>query len=151
MAFETLAPGENQNGNALVLDNSVMMRWLFDDGSPADRRYAASVFQYIQASQCSVLVPYVWVYEAAFVVNYYVQQGDIEQEEGSSHLESLHDLSSVIADWHSPAVLFEFSHQHGLSAYDAAYLILARSQGIPIATLDKKMRRVAAKVDVKAF
>ena len=67
------------------------------------------------------------------------------------HLDSLLDLSSVIADKQSPAALFAFSHEHGLSAYDSAYLILARSLGVPVATLDKKMRKVAARVGVKTF
>ena len=151
MAFDTLAPDEIQGDSALVADNSVMMRWLFDDGSASDRRYAAKVLRHIQDSQCLVLVPYVWVYESAFVVNFYVGQGNLDWEQGASHLHSLHDLSRVIVDKQPPTVLFEFSYTHGVSAYDAAYLVLAREHDLSIASLGKKMRKVANKTGVGVF
>jgi predicted nucleic acid-binding protein len=144
--FEVLPSGSVHNNNTLVLDNSVAMRWLFDDGSPSDRRYAASVLDHIQETNAGVIVPYVWVYESAFVVNFYVGQGDLEWRHGTNHLNSLYDLCTVAIDKVPPAGLFEFSHVHGISSYDAAYLLLAQSQDLPIATLDKKMRRVAKKL-----
>lgn len=51
-------------GYALVLDNSAMMRWLFDDGSTADRRYAVKVLDRLGERQGTVFAPYVWVYRA---------------------------------------------------------------------------------------
>ena len=134
-----------------MLDNSVMMRWLFDDGSTADRRYAAKVLDRLGERQGTVFAPYVWVYEAAYVVNFYVERGDMEKSAGLRHLESLHDLTSVISERQSPAKLLEFSRAHGLSAYDSAYLLLARSLNLPIATLDRKMRRTASKLGIETF
>ena len=40
-----------------VLDNSVVMRWLFGDGSPTDRIYADHVLQVFQLEGNIALVP----------------------------------------------------------------------------------------------
>lgn len=151
MGFESQRSIAESKEFALVVDNSVMMRWLFDDGSAADRRYAMVVLDRIRERQGAVFVPYLWVYEAAHVVNFYVEQGDMQKLDGVRHLESLHDLASVVSEYQSPSSLFEFSHAHSLSAYDSAYLLLARSLGLPIATLDRKMRRVAAQAAIGVF
>jgi predicted nucleic acid-binding protein len=148
VAFESIQPGELVSKKALVVDNRVMMRWLFDDGSASDRRYALKVLDHIKKNNPKVIVPYIWIYESSFVVNYYVGKGSLDGAEAASHLESLFDVCTVTGDPETPATLFEFSKTHGISTYDAAYLILARAQGSPLATLDKKMRRVARKLDI---
>lgn len=133
---------------ALVVDNSVMMRWLFDDGSPADRRYAASILEIIRAQNLQVIVPNIWVYESSFVVSYYFNQQVLLAADARRHLEYLFDVCTVIADGMTPAALFEFSQLHRISTYDAAYVMLAQNQVSALATLDKKMRRVARKLDI---
>ena len=71
--------------------------------------------------------------------------------QATRHLNALNDLCTVAIDREPPANLFDFSHTHGVSAYDAAYLIMALSQGSQITTLDKKMRQVARKLDIKGL
>ncbi|QGM99975.1 type II toxin-antitoxin system VapC family toxin [Methylocystis parvus] len=39
--------------------------------------------------------------------------------------------------------VLRLARKHGLTAYDAAYLALAQSDGLPLATLDKKMLAAA--------
>lgn len=51
----------------LVVDNSVVMRWLFKDGSDQDRMYAAQVAQLVEASE--VFVPALFIAEAANVIS----------------------------------------------------------------------------------
>ena len=148
MAFDSLQPGTLNSQSSLVVDNSVMMRWLFDDGSPSDRRYAAKVLDTIRENDPKVLVPYIWVYESAFVVNYYVGEGCLDRELATSHLKSLFDLCTVAIDREPPTALFDFSRAYGVSAYDAAYLMMAYSQGSEIATLDRKMRKIARRLDI---
>ena len=41
------------------------------------------------------------------------------------------------------------AREHGLSAYDAAYLELALRQGLPLATLDAGLRKAAARAGVE--
>ena len=57
MAFKSLSQDERFD-NAMVIDNSVMMRWLFKDGSTADQDYAERVLQATKTRQLTVLVPY---------------------------------------------------------------------------------------------
>ena len=125
-----------------------MMRWLFDDGSLADRRYAASVLETIQAQNLQVIVPNIWVYESSFVVSYYFNQHVLPVADARRHLEYLFDVCTVISDGVTPAALFEVSRLHRISTYDAAYVLLAQNHVCSLATLDKKMRRVARKLDI---
>ena len=50
----------------LVVDNSVAMRWLFADGSAADRQYAGEVAALVETSE--VHVPALFVTESANVI-----------------------------------------------------------------------------------
>ena len=150
MAFKSL---ENDQvlPNAIVVDNSVMMRWLFKDGSETDQHYAQTVLHYIEADQPHVIAPSIWVYEAAFVVNYYAKKDSVSYETSMNHLDSLFDLCTVIRGEQTPAMLFDMSHTHNLSAYDASYVLLALQQNCPIATLDKAIIAVSEPLNLKLF
>ena len=45
---------------------------------------------------------------------------------------------------HDDRVLLDLARQHGLSVYDAAYLEVALRHGLPIASLDLRLRQAAA-------
>ena len=135
----------------LVLDNSVCMRWLISSGKPADQRYARAVKVHIQQHRPQVLVPYLWTYEAANVVAQYVRLGELEFSVASNTLIALHDLFSISIERETPLALFEAAQGHGVTAYDAAYLLMARNTGVPLATLDKKMRKIAVKMGITLF
>ncbi|MGI9288009.1 MAG: type II toxin-antitoxin system VapC family toxin [Pseudomonadales bacterium] len=147
MGFETLS-NEKIFDNAIVVDNSVSMRWLFDDGSDGDRKYAQKILKIIESQAHSAIVPYLWIYESAFVVNFYATKQQLDDGECRSHLDSLMDLFSVVVAREQPSSLFDFCQTYSLSAYDSAYLLLAQQQRCPIATLDKKMKKVARKIEI---
>ncbi|MEE8056259.1 MAG: type II toxin-antitoxin system VapC family toxin [Pseudomonadales bacterium] len=140
MAFKSLAKNERYE-NALVIDNSVMMRWLFKDGSASDQQYAKNVLQAIKVEAFTVLVPYLWVYESAFVTHYYTKQQVISQEDASRRLDALFELSTIIRGEEHPNQLLTLAQPYKVSAYDASYLLLAKQQDCPLATLDKKMQK----------
>jgi predicted nucleic acid-binding protein len=147
VAFKSLA--ENQRlSNAIVVDNSVMMRWLFQDGSESDQQYAQQVLTQIEAHKPQVIVPYIWVYEASFVVNYYAKKDSLSYATSINHLDSLFDLCAVIRGEEPPSKLFDFANTHRLSSYDAAYIQLAVQQCCPIATLDKAMIGVTERLNI---
>ena len=97
------------------------------------------------------MVPYLWTYEAANVVAQYVRLGELDYDVASNTLIALQEVCSVIIDRETPLALFEAAEVHGVTAYDAAYLLLARSEGLPLATLDKKMRKVAGNMGITVF
>ena len=150
MGFSQLDPGAIYN-NAVVVDNSVSMRWLFDDGSSKDKKYAKQVLENIDAQSSHVIVPFLWVHEAAFVVNFYSNSESLELETIMNHLSSLFHLCTVVSTQNEPSTVFEFSNRHKISAYDAAYLMLAQQQVCSIATLDKKMTKVAKSISLDLY
>ena len=150
MAFSVLTNGQLLS-NALVVDNSVMMRWLFNDGSETDQQYAQKVLHYIETSKAKVIVPYIWVYEASFVVNFYTKKGKVSHADSRKHLDSLFDLCQVIRGEETPKELFYFANTNGLSSYDSSYLMLAIQQKLPIATLDKEIIRISENLNVPVF
>ena len=98
------------------------------------------------------MAPYLWTYEAANVVAYYVRQGELDYSVAINTLLALNDLCSIaINRGETPMALFEAAAAHGVTAYDASYLMLARSEGLPLATLDKKMRKVAKSMGIEVF
>jgi len=139
-------PGESESyANPIVIDNSVMMRWLFDDGSIADQQYAKAVLAALKDRQLTVLVPPIWVYESAFVTNHYVKQKSINRADSRQQLDMLFELVNVIYTQQTPVELLEVSQAVNISSYDAAYLLLAQQQECPLATLDKKMKKAHKK------
>ena len=151
VGYEVRESGVAYSQTGLVLDNSVSMRWLISSGKPADQRYARVVRDHIQQYRPQVLVPYLWVYEAANVVAQYVRLGEVEFSVASNTLIALHDLFSINIERETPLALFELAQGYGVTSYDAAYLLLARNAGLQLATLDKKMRKTAAKMGIALF
>jgi predicted nucleic acid-binding protein len=66
-------------------------------------------------------------------------------------LTRFHHLPIAIADSGDDALVVGLARTHQLSAYDSAYLALAITEGIPLATLDKTLRRAAAAEAVQLF
>ncbi len=152
MGFEVREPARPYATAGLVIDNSVAMRWLFASEKRVDQNYAISVRDHIRVQGLRVLVPYLWVYEAANVVAHYVSKGEFDPGDARNALRALHDMCSIaINRQETPLALFEAANSLGLSAYDCAYLLLARTEALPIATLDKKMRKAAATWGVEVF
>ncbi|MEM1156500.1 MAG: type II toxin-antitoxin system VapC family toxin [Pseudomonadota bacterium] len=149
MGFDEQGANRDQPATALVVDNSIVMRWLVDSGKPADRKYALSVRDYIHQEDCSVLVPYLWIYEAANVAASYVREGLLESGAAKQALQALHDLLTIRIDRaETPSALFDAASSYRLTAYDAGYLLLAKNESRVLATLDKDMKKAARKVGV---
>jgi predicted nucleic acid-binding protein len=128
----------------LVVDNSVAMRWLFADGSEADRQYASAVAALVETSE--VHVPALFVTEAANVISRALKVGAISAQECESRFDLLKDMQASVEPMES--INFGMSlaikaFEEGLSAYDATYLLLAKKLGCALATLDKDLRRAA--------
>ncbi len=151
MVFEAHDPRKVFSGEVLVLDNSVAMRWLVASAKAEDQRYAHDVRDWIKAEQVRVIVPYLWVYEAAHVVARYVSRGNVTHQVASDTLVAFEEYFTIMIGRESPNVLSEFAQAHDLSGYDAAYVLLAKAESAPLATLDGKMKEVAGKLGIDTF
>lgn len=47
--------------------------------------------------------------------------------------------------------VFSLAQEHGLTVYDAAYLSVAMQEGLPLASLDGQLVRIAQKVGIQLF
>jgi predicted nucleic acid-binding protein len=59
--------------------------------------------------------------------------------------ETIGTIASVVTFWQALATARSFR----LTAYDAVYLEIARSEGVPLATLDHALRAAATQVGVE--
>lgn len=134
-----------------VLDNSVVMRWLFGDGSPADRHYAGHVLQVFQVEGNSALVPGIWPLEVGNVVLRAEAKRLLTEARCAEFLGTLAAMAIHTdgqTSTHALASTLQLARRHKLSSYDAAYLELALRQGVALATLDADLRRAAAQSGV---
>lgn len=135
-----------------VLDNSVAMRWLLQSTRPRDQRYALNVLNSL--TDAEALVPNLWHLEALNVLLGAEQRGDLGAGEVERFIYQLENLP-IQVDPQTAHQAFgrtrALSVAYGLSSYDAAYLELALREGLPIATLDKKLRRAARQADIDAY
>jgi predicted nucleic acid-binding protein len=124
---------------ALVLDASITACWAFDDEDHPD---ASLAFERMRDEEG--VVPALWWFEVRNILIVNERRRRIAESDTAAFLLNL-SLLRLRAD-QSPdenAVL-RLARSHRLSVYDAAYLELARREGLPLATLDADLRKAAA-------
>jgi len=132
-----------------VVDNSVVMSWLFEDEST---EYTESILS--AKEDFAAHVPAIWPLE---VVNVLASAERRRRVTGSDSmrfltlLESLPISVSLDSEKCGMRVLLPLCRDFGLTSYDASYLLLAMSLGIPIATVDKALTAAAKKAGLKIF
>ena len=125
-----------------VLDNSVAMRWCFEN---ATHPYADGVLNRLATGE-DVLVPVLWFYEASAVLAREQNRGTLAALKADEFIAELKALR-IVADAESAARVFSGVHRlaldQRLTSYDAAYLELALRHGLPLATLDDELIRAS--------
>lgn len=135
-----------------VLDASVTLRWAFQDGSVADRTYADQVLDSLASN--FALVPALWYTETIHVLRCAEDDGRFGESALTGFVYRLGQLP-IELDAAAPAgiqlAVAAISREFKLSGYDAQYLELARRKNIPLATLDKELRKAAKKAGVPIY
>ena len=137
---------------SFVLDNSVAMCWLLNDGRPAAVAYALRVLDALKTTQA--VVPALWSLEAANVVAKAESRGLATEARTHAFVATLARLNIVVDKTTAAHALNEtlnLARRYKLSAYDASYLELALRDGLPLATLDSELEKAAKKAGVKRF
>ena len=133
-------------GNGFVVDNSVVMSWCFKDQA---NPYADSILE--RLTDAVAYVPSVWALEVVNVL-LSAERKKFMREADSVHFLSLLSQLPIIVEYESPEKamkdLLGLARAHNLSSYDASYLDLAMRKGLPLATLDEKLRKAAANTNV---
>jgi len=129
-----------------VVDNSVVMTWCFRDQADP---YADAVLESLAAAEA--VVPTIWPLEVVNVLLTAERKKLIHQANGVRFLGLLSQLPLFVEN-DNPAKsmkdLLGLARAYHLSSYDAAYLDLAMKTGLPLATLDEKLRQAAASTNV---
>lgn len=129
-----------------VLDCSVTMAWAFDD---EDVPRAAGMRD--RLDQDMAVVPAIWALEVGNALLMAERRKRISRAESLRFVELLRALPIDVDA--TPALgglgsLLSLARQAGVSVYDAGYLDLAASHGLPLATLDKALERAARQIGV---
>jgi predicted nucleic acid-binding protein len=135
----------------LVLDASVASRWLSKDGSDSDIAYANAILERLISPSERAYVPCHWSLEIANVALRGERMGYIEGNMVELFLELLEDINFEIdleASTRALTDLSDTARLYRLTPYDAAYLELAIRLALPLATLDKDLRRAAEKAGI---
>lgn len=133
-----------------VLDNSVVMRWCFGDGTRTDLDHAAAIAQRLIAD--TALVPAIWSLEVANVLARAESTGVLTADLSDAFLTTLLSMritTDLDTARHALGATLRLARQYRLSSYDAAYLELALRERIPLATLDAGLRKAATRSRVK--
>lgn len=134
----------------LVLDASVALSWgLPDESSTFGQAVLAEV------AGAGAKVPSLWITEVlngTLMAERRKRLTADEAERFLTTLAKLHRRRLLQIATMPPARAFSrignLAREHGLTAYDASYLLLAKSESLPLATTDKALVSAARKVDV---
>jgi predicted nucleic acid-binding protein len=132
-----------------VVDNSVVMSWCFQDEMS---EYADSVLDCLADAQA--LVPGIWPLEVTNVLLMAQRKKRLGRAGSTRFLELLRSLP-ILVEQELPARVFaeilSLADDTGLSTYDASYLDLAMREGLPLASLDKSLRKASRNCRVSIF
>jgi predicted nucleic acid-binding protein len=133
----------------LVIDCSLTMAWYFkDEATPYTSAVRASL-----ATERAV-VPSLWTLEVANVLLMSERRKRSTPTRAAKWLRYLESLPIFIDEesaWRSFQPILTLARSHGLTAYDAAYLDLAQRRGLPLASLDRDLKKAAQAVGVALY
>ena len=132
-----------------VLDNSVVMRWLLNDGSEERLAYASKVLDLLTQDTSEALVPGVWSLEVANVLVKAQAKGLVSEARASAFVGLLSEMTITVDGSTAARALgdtLQLARRFRLSSSDAAYLELALREGLPLATLDADLQGAMVQV-----
>ena len=127
---------------SVVIDSSITLAWVYCHETTEAVR---EVFQ--RVGKTGAWVPGLWRLEVANVLEMGVRRKRHDADFRDATLADLsHLLIQVVtnADGKAWSAILKLAIRHQLATYDAAYLELALRRDLPLATLDRNLRRAAS-------
>ena len=127
-----------------VLDASVVLTWCFPDENADRTPLVAGRFK----QGDTAVAPSFWPHDVLNALLVGEKRKRISKELVRSFLDDLATLPIVLERFPAEVVfgrIQRLSREHGLTAYDAAYLDLALDSGLPLGTLDENLARASKK------
>jgi predicted nucleic acid-binding protein len=133
---------ENEFG-AFILDGSVAIAWFMPDEAENTLLHRTAIE--------GAWVPMIWALEVGNALSHAVRRKRIDRAARDRALDRLGalpiriDRSTLVHAWRGT---LELADRFGLTLYDACYLELAERRELPLATLDKDLRKAAKALDI---
>src|SRR4029077_18463961 len=121
-----------------VLDASIAACWAFED---EDHPVAALALERIRTDEARA--PGLWWFEVRNTLIVNERRGRLTENDTAAFLRGLARLGVTVDRSPEEAEVLAPARGHGLSVYDAAYLELARRDGVALATLDGDLETAA--------
>jgi predicted nucleic acid-binding protein len=132
-----------------VLDASIVLAWCFPDEDDHVAAYVADIFKH---SGVANVTPF-WPHEVLNALLAGEKRKRISEALIQVFLDDLVNLAIVVDRPQPASAVFTkiqaLCREHELTAYDAAYLELAIRNELPLATIDKALRKAAQKAGVR--
>ena len=125
----------------IVIDPSVAAMWFLPDKLSAR---AEELLDALLNRKVTAAVPAPWFYEVLNTLRVAVRRGRLTTEEAHGRTEHLARIPVESSPAHAEGygTLLALALEHGLTAYDAAYLALARAHGAQLVTGDNDLLRL---------
>lgn len=134
---------------SFVLDASVTLAWCFtDEKTPLTNQVLERLANEI------AWVPNIWSLEITNILVGAQRRNRIHYAELVQFLELLNGLSIEIDEATSSKAFHEIlflAHSEKLTTYDAAYLELAMRKGLPLASKDNELNKVAKRLGIQVI
>lgn len=130
-----------------VLDNSVVMRWLFGDGEQTAIEYSNHILDLLAQEENDAIVPCIWALEVGNVIVRAESRGLLPEARSAAFLGILQNMPINIDARSNQQALgdtLQLARRYKLSTYDASYLELALREGLALATNDDALRKALA-------
>jgi predicted nucleic acid-binding protein len=130
---------------AFVIDASIAARWIFDDEALA----GDDLLDVLLSD--GAMAPALWLLEVANMTRSGERRGRLTETEARARLENIARLPiefEPMTVGRAFETIPRLAREHGLTAYDAAYLELALRTRRRLATLDQPLRTAAASLGI---
>ncbi|MEK6544080.1 MAG: type II toxin-antitoxin system VapC family toxin [Elusimicrobiota bacterium] len=133
-----------------ALDSSAALAWVLPD-----ERSSLAVRFFSNLKQGAILwIPTLWGYEIANALSVAERRKRLTETQSAQALALLTELPLRTDNAPDANSLWRYrclALDHGLAAYDAAYLELAERRGLGLATIDEKLSAAAKRAGVKTL
>ena len=133
-------------GESFVVDNSVVMSWCFKDET---NQYADAILDCL--SDATAFVPSIWPLEVVNVLLVAERKKRLSEADSVRFITLLSQLPIIVEHERPERMmkdLLALARSNNLSSYDASYLDLSMTKGIPIATLDTRLLTASKKTNI---
>jgi len=122
-----------------VVDASVALAWCFEDEANAHTEAVLDLL-----ADDTAIVPSLWELEVSNVLLLGERRRRLTESQTTRFVALLGQLPILVDSASTDmAAVIALGRQYTMTAYDAAYLALAQREGVPLASLDRKLREAA--------